>query len=399
MRIVLAPYGTRGDVEPMLALALALMQRGHSALLAGPPDYQWLAEAQGVPFAPVAQPFSRFLDGTRNELRVFFGAFRSTPEQFEALDAVVPGADCVMGAMLQFAAPSVAEIHGIPYCYAVFSPSYLRSLDQPALSIPLRRPPHWVHRLIWGAQDALLPILGRSLLRERERRGLPPISSLYTHLAPPGRILAAVDPILTPVPADADAVPSTGLWRRRSAGDLPADLEDFLESGPKPIYVGFGSMRARDAEGLQELIVAAAERAGVRALFPATPAASASTTWRTCLAVAGVPHDLLFPRVMAVIHHGGAGTFASAALAGCPQGVVAHLGDQYYHGYRVEALGVGPAPLHANRLTVSSLARMMAELSSNPSFGSAARSLAPQLGLDGVDQAAKIIESIVAERT
>jgi sterol 3beta-glucosyltransferase len=100
---------------------------------------------------------------------------------------------------------------------------------------------------------------------------------------------------------------------------------------------------------------------------------------------------------MAVVHHGGAGTFASAALAGCPQGVVAHLGDQYYHGYRVEALGVGPAPLHANRLTVSSLARLMVELSSNTGFARAARSVAPQLGREGADKAVKIIERIVVE--
>jgi UDP:flavonoid glycosyltransferase YjiC (YdhE family) len=96
---------------------------------------------------------------------------------------------------------------------------------------------------------------------------------------------------------------------------------------------------------------------------------------------------------MAVVDQCGGGPFASAALAGCPQGVVAHLGDQYYHGYRVETLGVGPAPLYASRLTVASLARLMVELSSNAAYAMAARSVAPQLGRDGVDQAVRFIQA------
>jgi len=143
------------------------------------------------------------------------------------------------------------------------------------------------------------------------------------------------------------------------------------------------------------LIEAATERARVRVLFPASLAAGAGPTSAACFPVPDLPHDLLFQRVAAVVHHGGAGTFASAALAGCPQGVVAHLGDQYYHGYRIETLGVGPAPLPARRLTVARLARLLAQLASEAAFATSAQALAPRIRRDGADQAVKIIEAIV----
>jgi UDP:flavonoid glycosyltransferase YjiC (YdhE family) len=240
-------------------------------------------------------------------------------------------------------------------------------------------------------QDGLFPVLGGPLLRERRRRGLGTVSSLYSYLAPAGRILAAVDTTLTPVPADAGSVYATGLWRRPAAGTLPFELDEFLRSGPTPLYVGFGSVRSAEPEKVARLAVAAAARAGVRTLYPAAPGVRASAP--TCCAVENVPHDLLFPRVQAAIHHGGAGTFASAALAGRPQAVVAHLGDQYYHGFRVEALGVGPAPVSAGRLSVAVLARLMTDLSTNPVYERNADVLARQLRHDGADVAAELIEN------
>ena len=392
MRIVLAPYGSRGDVEPLVALARALMDRGHTATLAAPPDYRSLAEQDAIPFVPVAQPFSRFFDGTRNELRVLYEVFRTIPAQFEALEPIVSGADILIGSMLQFAAPSLAELHRIPYFYALSSPCYLRSVHQPALSIPIRRPPRWLHHALWGLQDALFPILGGVLLRQRRRCGLPPVSSLYEYLAPSGQVLAAVDESLTPIPPDAQPLHLTGLWRRQATAELPEDLKRFLGAGPPPIFVGFGSVRPRNPMKLVTLIAAAADRAGVRVVFPASLASGSACPSAACFAVAELPHDILFRCVAAVIHHGGAGTFASAALAGRPQAVVAHLGDQYYHGYRVETLGVGPPPLHARAFTASRLSQLLTQLSGRTAFANAARALAIQIRHDGTQRAVQIIE-------
>ena len=396
MRVVLAPYGSRGDVEPMLALGHSLRHRGHSVVLAGPPDSQALVEADGIPFHPVALPFSSFFEESRNELKVLYRAFQTIPTQFVAMEKLVAEADAVVGAMLQFAAPSLAEAYHVPYFYAVFSPCYLRSLEQPALSIPLRRPPKWLHRLTWFLQDSLFPVLGGALIRERRRRSLTSIASLYDYLARSGSLLAAVDPKLTPVPSDVLPVHITGFWRRRATGNLPAHVEEFLSTGPPPLYVGFGSVQPRMSSELMTIIATAASRAGVRVLFPEDTRTSAVAASRSCLPVPNIPHDLLFPRVRAVVHHGGAGTFASAAVAGRPQGIVAHLGDQYYHGFCVQALGLGPAPLHARTLTASKLAHMFAELSTTATYSANAAAIAPAIRLDGADQASAVIEETLA---
>ncbi|MBI1731807.1 MAG: glycosyltransferase family 1 protein [Gammaproteobacteria bacterium] len=396
MHILIAPYGSRGDVEPMVALAHALHRRGHSVLLAAPPDFRSLVEEAGVPYHPVAQAFSTFFDRTRNELRVFFEAFKATPSQFEALETVMADADAVVGGMLQFAAPTLAEFYEIPYFYAVFSPCYLRSLHQPALSIPLRQPPQILHRMLWGVQDGLFPLLGKVLLRERQRRRLGPVSSLYDYLARTGQLFAAVDSTLTPVPPDVGPVHVTGLWRRAATGHLPDQVEEFLNAGAAPVYIGFGSMGSSGHNRLASLVKAAADQAGVRVLYPASLLKGSSAPSPATLPVPDLLHDLLFPRVSAVVHHGGAGTFASAALAGRPQGIVAHLGDQYYHGYRVEALGLGPAPLHARFLSHSRLSRVIVQLTSVANYASCARALASRITTDGAEYAAMIIESAVA---
>ena len=144
-----------------------------------------------------------------------------------------------------------------------------------------------------------------------------------------------------PEPADLDVV-QTGAWMVPDERPLPADLAAFLDAGPPPVYVGFGSMRA--PEDIARVAIEAIRAQGRRALVGRGWAGLAPVNGRDdCFAVGEVNQQALFGRVAAVVHHGGAGTTTTAARAGAPQVVVPQWGDQPYFASRVAGLGIGAA--------------------------------------------------------
>ena len=323
--------------------------------------------------------------------------FRDAPAQFESLEKACTDADAVVGSMLQLAAPSLAEVLDIPYFYAVFSPAYLRSTRLPPLGMPWRRVPELFHRALWLTQDALVPLLARPLIRQRRKLGLSPPTSIYVYLARSGELLVACDPVPTPVPDDAGPHHLTGVWRFPENGELTPELTEFLESGPAPLYFGFGSMVQRNPQRVVDLLAEATHHSGQRSVIAAGWSRISGVASDSCHMVGEVPHDELFSRVKLVIHHGGAGTTAAAALAGIPQIVVPHLGDQYYHGFRVEELGLGPSPLPFRRLSPARLAEAIRSVLSNERFALRAQEFAESMrSRDGARNAAALIEERVA---
>lgn len=214
-------------------------------------------------------------------------------------------------------------------------------------------------------------------------------------------ILLAADPVLAPPAPDRPAgVRQTGFWTHPADATAPTApppgdggrLESFLAAGTAPVYVGFGSCPAADPAADQRMFVAAARRAGVRLVLQPPPDA-APEAGDDVLLLGEYPHELLFPRMAAVVHHGGAGTTAAAIRAGVPSGVVPHLGDQGYWGRRVVALGAGPRPVPRARLTTGRLARLLREVTGPdaPGMRRTARHLASQLRTDGAERAAEAI--------
>jgi len=140
----------------------------------------------------------------------------------------------------------------------------------------------------------------------------------------------------------------------------PTQLTDFLEAGPPPVYLGFGSMAVVQPERIHAVALAAARAARVRLILAGTELDGLDGD--DVIGVDNVPHEWLFPQVRAVVHHGGAGTTHAALLAGVPQLAVPHIADQPYWGRRVHEAGVGPEPLPLNRLTVDRLSQRLRTL-------------------------------------
>jgi vancomycin aglycone glucosyltransferase len=395
MRIALAAEGTRGDVHPLLGLGAQLLEHGHEVVICAPPDFSAEAEALGLVFRPVGLSIRQRLQAEAaafggGNLRVLGAARRwfleSLPAQLAELPEATADVDCIVAGGVQVAAASAAELHGVAYRYVAYCPLLFPSPDHPPFLVPWQRLGPRRNRLLWRAAALLHDrAIGRPLSRAREAWGLAPVRDVLGHLLGPRPLLAA-DAELAPLPRTAGLepiqVPCLHRPQLHRPGDvpLPPKLESFLETGPAPIYVGFGSMGDPDPARTTRCVLEAVAHLGCRAVLSAGWAGLGDLPLpEGVLRIDSVDHGALFPRVAAVVHHGGAGTTTIAARAGVPQLIVPHLLDQYYWAERVRALGLGPPPLPRRRLGAASLADALATLRGNEVLEERARQVGARL--------------------
>jgi len=406
MRVLLSTIGSRGDVQPLVALALALKALGQEVHLCVPPDFREWIEGLGMSVTPIG-PELRKLTAVRP---VSATPTPFTPEQrrqmmegtiaaqFETVAQAAKGCDAIVGATaLQFAAPSVAEKMGVPYVFAAFCPRVLPSARHHPIPYDVLgekpAPDTADPRELWAKDAQRSNDHSRELINARRAAiGLPPIDDVRGYVITRRPWLAS-DPVLAPWPDPADAsVFQTGAWLLPDESPLSAELERFLEAGEPPVYFGFGSIRA--TEGLADAMVRSARAVGRRAIVSRGWAElSLVDAGSDSITIGDVNQQLLFARVAAVVHHGGAGTTTAAARAGAPQVVIPQMYDQHYYARRVQDLGIGTA--HApGTPTAESLTEALARsLTSNVSIR--ARAIAGDVRADGARRAAEAVISLV----
>ncbi len=394
MRVLMSSAGTRGDVQPVLALALEVRALGHDVRLCVPPNFVDWVGGHGFDAVPMGVAMRAPRPG-------------ATPapvpdlitDQFDTLAAAVKGCDVVLGANAhQYAARSVAEREGLPYVGALYAPVALPSAEHPPPPAPGRAwEPGGPAEHARGWADTAAAWNARALERvnhNRERLGLAAIGDVLRHNLTDRPWLAA-DATLGPAPADADVV-QTGAWLLPDPAPLPPRLEAFLAGGDPPVYAGFGSMPM--PPDTARTVVAAARAAGRRVVL--------SEGWAglgvvddapDCIAVGDVNQQALFPRVAVAVHHGGAGTTVAAARAGVPQVVVPLFSDQFYWAARVSALGIGTA-LAPGALGAGALAGALDE-ALRPGVEERAGGTAWDVTTDGAAAAARLLVAAAAHRS
>ena len=215
--------------------------------------------------------------------------------------------------------------------------------------------PGLLKKALWRFSDRQWNATWREPLnRQRAALGLAPVDNVPSYIANEHSWVAA-DPLLAPASEfDGIRLFQTGAWILRDERPLPDELQEFLAAGDPPIYFGFGSMKRND--NLNRILIQAARALGHRAIiskgwggFGLSDAAS------DCIVIDDVSHEKLFPRVAAIVHHGGAGTITTAARAGKPQVIVPHLYDQFYWSQRVRKLGIGVSGGEPAKLTIEKL--------------------------------------------
>ncbi|ACA17312.1 Sterol 3-beta-glucosyltransferase [Methylobacterium sp. 4-46] len=420
-RMLLVSFGTRGDVQPFCVLGRELQARGHAVRILTTSDYAGLVRrfgldpvTMGVPFAEVLRDpafdelfRSNFVprSGLLRNVRALAGRVEAqiTDLMLGALDEV-GRADLVVYNSFGFFAGAIARARGIASLLVMCQP--LLPTTRESLSLFGGRNLGRVgNRLSYEVFRLLTPLM-HGPLRALRRCGvggdLHLLTNPVTHGLSETPVVLAYSAALSP-PAKDWPVPATqtGFWFREQdpAAALPEKIRHFLDAGPPPVYIGFGSM-LWGAKRNTEVVRRALDLWGGRAILHtgsgrlalAGPMPDDHTAENRILPIQESDHALLFPHVAAVVHHGGAGTTAAALRAGRPNVVLPVLGDQFYWGRRVAEVGAGEAPVALGRVTPEDLAGRIARAAAGTRSAAVVAIATAMAREPGVSAAADLIE-------
>jgi sterol 3beta-glucosyltransferase len=414
MHITIFGAGSLGDIQPCIRLGKGLQQAGVQVRLAAPQNFSGLIRGEGLPFHSLrgdvqeimaSDTGQEFMEkGDTNPIRSILAMRKmlgpiAVQMAEDVLEACHDADALITLAVFAPFGKTIAEIRGIPLV-----------LVEPTPVLPTRNfpAPGWVvQKSLGGIPNRMSGFVMLNVIWQwyrpfvnefRERFGLRRMTaSDFHHILVSTPLLGAYSPSVIPHPRDwSDKVHITGYWFQdsQSTWKPSVELENFLAHGKPPVYVGFSSMTGRDPERLTAIVLDALSKSGQRGVL--------ATGWgglnktnapKHVFVLDSAPHGWLFPRMSAVVHHGGAGTTAEGLRAGKPTVTVPFIVDQLFWGKRVQALGAGVEPIQAKGLAVDQLAEAIQRATTDPVM----RQRAEEIGMairtqDGVGNAVKIVK-------
>lgn len=425
-KLVLATVGTQGDLNPFIALGLALQERGFAPVLAVPRDQVAKVRRAGLAAEGVLPGFDeirrRMGMGEAEAVRRIMGDQREMLEQVllpalpacaAALDALTADAEAIVASIFAFAAPIVAEKNALPLISVVLQPMAMLSAYDPPRTPEFRllrgeRPGAvqrgW-NRLAYGVIRQVLAMLySKRIDAVRARQGLPRAGArrMFEPHEQAALTLACWSGHFAPLPPDAPErarlVGFPGFDSHSGEAEpLPPPLERFLAEGPPPLVFTLGTFAVNGGGDFYDQAAEIARRLNARAVLLDGRDTSPERDGHV-LRCGYAPHSLLFPRASVIIHHGGIGTTGQALRSGQPQLVVPHMGDQHDHAHRVVELGLGLS-LHAARFNADAAASLVRRLLDDERRRMAARRIRESVASeDGAAAAAAAIEAVLDDR-
>jgi sterol 3beta-glucosyltransferase len=416
MHITILTYGSRGDVEPFIALGKGLQRRGHSIRLAAPEIFKAAVSSQGLEYATLAGNPEQLVQDLvrkagwnpwRSVLVVSRYVLPLAESIFQGVRRACQGSDAVIHSFLHTqSGHQVAGELDVPEISAQVMPVFSNTADFPGVTFP-DLPLGAVYRRLTHALTTQVFHLGGRLLYYWARR-------LYPYLPPLRRwpfsegsggsipILYGFSRYVLPQPADWKAGRYvTGYWflDPPEAWQPSVELSRFLDAGPPPVFIGFGSLIGLDARKLTGMVLDALKASRQRGVL--------GMGWGSLQLQDDLPKDVylldeapygwLFPRMAAVVHHGGSGTTGAGLRAGVPNVTIPFIADQPFWSRRVVRLGAGPKPIPARKLSAKALTEAILEAVGNDDMRLHAQSLGERIrGEEGVAQAVRIIEKYLA---
>jgi sterol 3beta-glucosyltransferase len=416
MRIAIFALGSRGDVQPYIALGKGLQAAGHAVRLISHENYEQLVNAHGLEFWPMQGNVQEFAQSPEMQALLEKGNFiaimnyaaknarttmltwaREGLQACQGMDGLLTGFG---GLFLGLALAEKLDIPLIQAHYVPFTPTreFAGALVPPAVS-RLGKPAnlfshHLTRQLMWQQGRSADAAARQQVLGVLAAPFFGPFRSPRLQEGP---VLYGFSETVVPKPEDWNGQAHvTGYWFLESEGEWrpPPALEAFLQRGPTPISIGFGSMSSRKPEETAQLILQAVAKSGQRAiLLTGWKGLQVDTLPENVFVLDSAPHEWLFSQVSAVVHHGGAGTTAAGLRAGVPSIVVPFFADQPFWGQRVADLGVGPAPIPRKHLTADRLAGAIQQAVEDAAMRQRAADMGAKIRAeDGIRRAVEIIE-------
>ena len=423
MKIAIIASGSQGDVQPYAALAKGLQQAGHTIKFVSHENYAGFIRKHGIEFWSVAGDVQSIAQSPEISAMLEQGKFiaimkimgeearKASISMAEVALQACEDVDLILGGLGGLETGiAIGEKLGLPVLPAYLLPftptrvfpSVLAPFIPKPLGFLLNKASHLgTKQIMWQSLRKADQTAREKVLR------LQPAPFFGPYQAKPVQGMPTIygySALVVPRPDDwPDNVTITGYWFLDSRNDWhpPAELVNFIESGPAPVFIGFGSMNHRDPEATTQLIIDAIIQSKQRAVL--------QTGWGGLYAadlpasiklIDAVPHTWLFPKMVAVVHHAGVGTTASGLRAGVPNLVIPFFADQPFWGHRIEQLGVGPQPIPRKKLTSDKLAGAIKQAVTDPAMKLKAQILGEQLRSEnGVKKAIEIIERSVGKRS
>ena len=415
MKLTMMCMGSTGDVRPYILLGRELKRRGHQVTIVAFRNFREMVTGSGLDFFPLSADARDFMGNVMRPSAKGPGYLTQINKTFKDIAPLLlqelmqagEGADAICCTFFGSVFYSVAEKYRIPCIQTHYFPMDSNDMTPISSTPGLRLGKAWYHAT-YRLGYLLISLLEKYLLTDwREENE---VSTRNVRTTPDytleGRtipvIYAMSESVFPRDPSWGPKIYMSGYWwdEQPEPYTPPADLQAFLDAGEPPVYIGFGSMVSGNMRKTASTVLSAVHRARVRAVFSVgwnEEIADLKSTGQVFFADY-VPHDWLFPRVSAVVHHGGAGTTAAGLRYGKPTLVVPFGGDQPFWGKRVFDIGCGPRPIPREAVTSASLARALRKLTGNPAYRRQAELIGREISAEhGVQRAADIIEKEIRE--
>jgi UDP:flavonoid glycosyltransferase YjiC (YdhE family) len=391
MKISIVVYGTRGDVQPMLALANAFKNKGHEILFCANPENENLVKNYNcnfIPFGPNVKDQLKISAETKKSPDSFSslkGLKQEIEKQVALLPNIIKGSDLVLGAGIVFGVRSATEIADIPFRLIVFYPSALGPGKEGS----------FLNRLKYNAgMSGLNTALKGTINKKRIEFGMSPIKNVIKNFGG-DHVIVASDVALNVVKEGVKAkYTQTGYMFLPPKNELPENVKDFIASGKPPVFISFGSNPISEPNKITNIFNRVSAATHQRLIVSKGWAELASVSSSSdILYVDDMPYETLFPQMAAIIHHGGTGTVASAAKAGVPQAAFPYMFDQFENHKQIIKLGLSPKTCIFKKLSDEALSAAIMDCVTNEQYKINAKEIAKKINnRDGLQLTVKLIE-------
>jgi UDP:flavonoid glycosyltransferase YjiC (YdhE family) len=391
MKIACVILGTRGDVQPMVALATGLIAKGHKVIICAPSENEQLVRTNLCQFMPFGPEIKKAIKENPEKQKGGV-AVKITPsqgkkiisDQINLLPDKLKGIDLLLGAGIVVGVHTAADILKVPYRLVAFYPILLGTTqDDPFKS-----------RMMFGFGRKMMNLILKGFInKQRAKYRLPPIKDIWEHWLGENVIVACDKELNSAREGVAFTFTQTGFMLLPSKNSLTPEVENFLNSGKPPIYIGFGSNPIVNADKYCPIFEQVRNATNQRLIISKGWAEFPEGTARDILYVDEIPFELLFPSLAAVIYHGGTGTMAAIARAGIPQAAFPFMGDQFENRKQIVKLGLGPNTCDFKKMTAESISTAISECITNEEYKQNAIAISHRLqNVNGIELTIQLIE-------